>query len=388
MHGFTTRQLHVDGHDKPFNAHTMPIFQTSTFYFDSPEAGAELFAGHRDGYIYSRIGNPSVEAAERVIASLEGGDGAVAFSSGMAAIHATILSFVKAGDHVICADTLYGPCLHLIGEAFADLGIESSIVDTSNPEAVLAQVKPRTRFIFYETPANPTNKITDIAAIAEIARPRGILHCVDNTFSSPYFQRPLQHGADIVVHSVTKYLNGHGDIVGGITISRKELVAKIRKFRQDTGGCMGPFDSFLLLRGVRTLSMRMQKHHHNTAQVAKFLKEHPKVSHIFYPGDPDFPGHKIAQKQMDGYGGCFSFELKGGFDAAKKFLEHLHICTLAVSLGTVDTLIQHPASMTHACVPEDMMKKQGLTREMLRISVGCEDVEDIIADLEQGLAHV
>ena len=388
MQGFTTRQLHADGHKKPFNAHAMPIVQTSTFYFDSPEAGAELFAGKRDGYIYTRIGNPTVEAVERVIASLEGGDEAVAFSSGMAAIHGTILSFVKSGDHIIAGDTLYGPSIHLIADLFADLGIESSVIDTSDLNMVREHIKSNTRMIFYETPANPTNKISDIAAIAEIAKPKGIITCVDNTFSTPYFQLPLGLGADISLHSVTKYMNGHGDVVGGVTIAEKDLAQKIRKYRQDTGGCMSPFDSYLLLRGVRSLSLRMQRHHENTIRVVSYLKGHPKVAKLYYPGDSEFAGHKVAQKQMRGYGSCLSFELTGGFEAAKQFLKELKICLLAVSLGTIDTLIQHPASMTHASVPEKLMKQQGLTREMIRISVGCEDVDDIIADIEQALEKV
>lgn len=387
-YGFTTRQLHADGHKKPLNAHVMPIFQTSTFYFDSPEAGARLFAGEPEGYIYTRLGNPSIEAVEKVIANLEGGEEAVAFSSGMAAIHATILSFVKCGDHVICSDTLYGPSIHLIGDLFAAFGIESSIIDTSNLDIVRAHIRENTRFIFYETPANPTNKISDIAGITEIVKPKGVLHCVDNTFSTPYFQRPLEFGADISVHSVTKYLNGHGDIVGGIAIARRDLAKKIRKYRQDTGGCMSPFDSFLLLRGMRSLSLRMERHHENAMRVAQFLKNHPGVSKIFYPGDTDFPGHEIAKKQMRGYGSCFSFELLGGYESAKRLLKELHLCVLAVSLGTIDTIIQHPASMTHAHVPEELMKKQGLTRGMIRISVGCEDIEDIIEDLRQALDKV
>lgn len=387
MHGFTTRQLHADGHYHPFNAHAMPIVQTSTFYFDSPETGAELFAGKREGHIYSRIGNPTVEAVERVIASLECGEQAVTFSSGMAAIHGTILSFVKSKDHVICGDTLYGPSIHLIGDLFNDLGIESSVIDTSNLDAVRQHIRDNTKFIFYETPANPTNRISDIAAIAEIAKSKNILTCVDNTFSTPYFQLPLKLGADISLHSVTKYMNGHGDVVGGVVIANAELAKRIRKYRQDTGGCMSPFDSYLLLRGIRSLSLRMQRHHENTMKVVEFLKAHPKVSTLYYPGDPEFPGHQIAQKQMRGYGSCLSFELTSGFEGAKQFLKQLKICLLAVSLGTIDTLIQHPASMTHAAVPEELMKRQGLTREMIRISVGCENVEDIIADLKQALEN-
>jgi cystathionine beta-lyase/cystathionine gamma-synthase len=334
------------------------------------------------------LGNPSVEATEKVIASLEGGEEAILFGSGMAAVNATILSFVQAGDHVIIGDTLYGPSIHLVADLFKNFAIESSVIDTSHLDIVQAHIKPNTKFIFYETPANPTNKISDIQGISNLAKPKNIITCVDNTFSTPYFQRPLEHGADISLHSVTKYLNGHGDIVGGVSIARRDLAKKIRKYRQDTGACMSPFDSFLLMRGLKTLSLRMERHYTNTIKVFEFIQSHPKVSKVYYPGDPNFPGYDITKKQMTGYGSCISFELKQGFEGAKKLLNEIHLCVLAVSLGNVDTLIQHPASMTHASVPEELMKKQGLTREMIRISIGCEDVEDIIHDLEQALEKV
>lgn len=385
MHGFTTRQLHADGQTKPMNAHTMPIFLTSTFYVDSPEAGADLFLGRRGGHVYSRFGNPTVEAVERVVADLENGEAAVAFSSGMAAIQAALLSFLKAGDHLICGEALYSPSLHLITERLADLGITSSVVDTSDVRSVERHMNERTRVIFYETPANPTCKITDIRAMAKLAGPKGILTILDNTFSSPYFQRPLDLGADLSLHSATKYLNGHGDVIGGVVVGRADLAATIRTYRRDTGAVLSPFDAYLLLRGIRTLSLRMQRHHENAMKVFEFLAGHPKVSTTYYPGDPKFPGHHVAARQMSGYGGCFSFELAGGFESAKRLLKALNLCTLAVSLGTVDTLIEHPASMTHVATPEGVMKRQGLTGGLVRISVGCEDIEDLIADLEGAL---
>lgn len=388
MHGFTTRQLHADGQQKPLNAHAMPLFLTSTFSFDSPEAGADLFLGRRAGHIYSRVGNPTVEALEQVIANLENGEAAVAFGSGMAAIHASLLSILKAGDHVICGEVLYSPSLRLITERLADLGITSTVVDTSNEQAVRDAIRDKTKVIFFETPANPTCKITDIRAIAELARPKGILTIVDNTFSSPYFQRPLDHGADISLHSATKYLNGHGDVIGGIVVARSELAAMIRTYRRDTGGILSPFDAYLLLRGIRTLSLRMLRHHDNAMKLFEFLSSVPKVGKLYYPGDPQFPGHHVAARQMTGFGGCFSFELADGFEAATRLLSKLKLCTLAVSLGTVDTLIEHPASMTHVATPKDIMERQGITSGLVRISVGCEDIEDVIADLEDALEAI
>src|SRR5690349_3716372 len=361
MHGFTTRQLHADGRTKPMNAHAMPIFLTSTFAFDSPEMGADLFGGCRAGHVYSRIGNPTVETVEQVIADLENGEAAVAFGSGMAAIQAGLLSIVKAGDHVICGEALYSPSLHLITKRLADWGITSTVVDTSDVRAVEDAIRDNTKVMFYETPANPTCKITDIRALAELARPKGIVTIVDNTFASPYFQRPLDLGADLSLHSVTKYLNGHGDVIGGIVVARAELATQIRTYRRDTGGILSPFDAYLLLRGIRTLSLRMQRHHDNAMKLFEFLAGLPTVSKIYYPGDPQFPGHHVAARQMTGFGGCFSFELAGGFEAAKRLLKRLRLCTLAVSLGTVDTLIEHPASMTHVATPKEVMERQGIT---------------------------
>jgi len=385
--GFTTRQIHADGHKKPLLAHCFPIFQTSTFIFESPEQGAALFAGELEGHIYTRIANPTTEALERTLANLEGAEDAVAFSSGMASIVGAMIPFLKAGDHIISGDTLYGPSLHLIGEIFSKWGITSTFVDTSNLEAVEAAIKPETKFCFFETPANPTNRITDIKAISELCHKHGVKVVVDSTFATPYNQRPLEHGADIVLHSATKYLNGHGDVVGGCVMGSSEDMTIVRKFRTETGAILGPQDSYLFLRGLKTLSLRMERHNYNGMQVARFLESHPDVTKVMYPGLESFPGHHIAKKQMSGFSGMIAFELKGGYEAAKELLKQIEVCTLAVSLGTLDTLIQHPASMTHAKVPKELREKQGLTDNLIRISVGCEDAEDIIADLEQALAR-
>ncbi len=386
--GFMTRALHAEGHHKPFNAHAMPIFQSSTFYFDSAEHGADLFSGEREGHIYTRIGNPTVEAYERVVATLEHADEAVAFSSGMAAIYAAIISFVQHGDHVISGDTLYGPTINLIGKVMARAGIESTFVDTSDLGAIEGALRPKTKVIFLETPANPTCRVSDIEAVAAMAHDRGALAIVDATFATPRFLRPLELGADIAVHSTTKFINGHGDVVGGICSGRKELTRVIRKFRTDTGACPSPMDAFLSLRGVRTLGLRMERHNQNALAVAEYLDRHPKVSRVYFHGLPADPGHELASRQMSGFGATFAFEMAGGYDAAKRLLEGIEIMTLAVSLGTVDTLIQHPASMTHASVPPEIMRQQGLTPEMVRIHIGLEDAEDIIGDLDQALARV
>jgi cystathionine gamma-synthase len=382
---FATRQLHADGHGKPLHAHSMPIFQSSTFAFESPEHGADLFAKKAQGHIYTRLGNPTTQALETVVADLENADEAIAFSSGMAAIQSSLLAFLASGDHVVSGDTLYGPSIRVIGEFFGRFGITSTFVDTADLKAVAAAFRPETKAVFFETPANPTCKITDIAAVAKLARERKALTVVDNTFCTPFFQRPLDLGADVVVHSATKYLNGHGDVVAGITACRKDLAAKIRSYRQEMGAILGPFDSYLFLRGVRTLSVRMERHQTNGLAVARFLEKHPAVAKVHHPGLESFPGHEIAKRQMSGFPSVFSFELKGGLAAGRELLRRVKVCTLAVSLGTLDTLIQHPASMTHAGVPAELRRKQGLTDGLVRISVGLEHPDDVCADLAQAI---
>jgi cystathionine gamma-synthase len=386
--GFNSRALHADGHAKPMNAHTNPIFQTSTFYFDDPEQGADLFAGRRKGHIYSRIGNPTVEAFERVLADLEGGEAAVAFASGMAATFGTLMSGLKAGDHVLSGDTLYGPTINLIGQVMARFGIASTFVDTSDLAALERGLRSNTRVVYLETPANPTCRVTEIRGASQLAHKAGAEVVVDATFASPYFLRPLELGADVSLHSTTKFINGHGDAVGGIITTSAERAKSIRKFRTDTGACSAPMDAFLNLRGLRTLALRMERHNQNALVVARFLQAHPQVSRVYFHGLPEDPNHERACKEMSGFGSTFSFELKGGFEAAKALLKNVKLMTLAVSLGTLDTLIQHPASMTHASVPEAFMRQQGLTPEMVRIHVGVEESADILADLEQALARI
>jgi methionine-gamma-lyase len=384
--GFTTRQIHAEGHKKPALAHVMPIFQSSTFVFESPEMGAKLFAGEAEGHVYTRLGNPTTEALERTLANLEEGEDAIAFASGLAAVEASTLSILSAGDHIISGDTLYGPCLNMFGNIYARFGIKSTFVNTADLDEVEKAITPSTKVCFFETPANPTNKVTDIEAISEICHGKGVKVIIDNTFATPYNQLPFRYGADMVVHSATKYLNGHADVVAGCVIGTKADIAIVKKFRSDTGGILSPFDSFLFLRGLKTLSMRMDVHNKNGLAIAEYLEKHPDVATVSYPGLESHPQHKIAKKQMKGYSGMIAFELKGGFEAAKELLKQIDLCTLAVSLGTIDTLIQHPASMTHSKVSKELREKQGLTDSLVRMSVGCENVEDLIADLDQALA--
>ncbi|BFU26372.1 methionine gamma-lyase, putative [Entamoeba histolytica HM-1:IMSS-B] len=381
-----TRVLHTPSKwGEPLHAHTFPIFQTSTYLFDDTQMGADLFGGKREGHMYSRMGNPTVEYFEELVNSLEGGVGTAAFGSGMGAIHSATMGLLKAGDHLISGDTLYGCTVELFGNRFKDMGVDVSFVNTASDEAVVKAWKPNTKMVYLESPANPTCKVSDIKGIAKICHEKGAILVVDCTFTTPVFLPALELGADVVLHSITKYINGHGDVVGGVvTTKNPELLQKIKAFRKDTGSLMAPMDAFLCIRGVKTLPMRMKVHMENGLKVAKFLEQHPKIKQVNHPGLESFPGHKIAMEQMKGFGSTFSFEMKS-FEAAKKLMEHVKLCGLAVSLGTLDTLIEHPASMTHAAVPEHLLKQQGLTRELVRISVGLENPDDIIADLKQAL---
>jgi len=379
-----TQLLHTHS-EHPMHAHTFPIFQTSTFVFDSTQHGADLFLGKGEGHIYSRLGNPTVELYEEMVSELEHAAGTCAFGAGMGAINSSTLAFLKQGDHLIAGDTLYGCTVSLFEHWAPRFGIEVSFVDTSSTEEVLKAWKENTKMVYLETPANPTCKVSDICGIAKICHEKNAKLVVDGTFTSAYFIKPLDLGADIALHSITKYMNGHGDVVGGVASCKsKEDLNIMRSYRKDFGSLMSPMDAFLCARGLKTLPMRMEHHMANGIKVAQFLEQHPKVKKVNHPWLDSFKGHEIAKKQMTGCGSTFSFEMES-FESAKKLMEHLNICTLAVSLGCMDTLIEHPASMTHAAVPEELMKKQGLTRELVRISVGCENVDDIIADLKQAL---
>jgi len=364
-----------------------PIFQTSTFAFETAEHGAALFAGRQKGYIYTRMGNPTIAALERCVAALEGGCNALACASGMAAIHTTLVTLLNNGDHVVSSDAVYGPTCTLINSFLTRLGIQATTVDTSDLDAVRAALRPNTKVLFVETPGNPTLVISDLRALAELAHAHGVLLIVDNTFMSPILQQPLRWGADVVVHSLTKFLNGHADVVGGIIVVRSEHdYARFRNVLNHLGGTLGPFEAFLVHRGIKTLALRMRRHCESALRIATFLEAHPQVKWVRYPWLRSHPQHELAKRQMAGGGGMISFELKGGLEAGRRMINSVRLCTLAVSLGGVETLIQHPASMTHASMGPEARRRAGIGEGLVRLSVGIEDPDELIADLDQALA--
>lgn len=386
---FGTLCVHAgEGTDILYGAHTTPIYQTSTFVYDNAEQGAARFAGEEEGYTYVRVApnTPTHAAFANKIAALEGGESGQTFSSGMAAITAVALSQLEKGDHLISTEVTYGSTYGLFSSILPRFGIETSFVDTTDLEEVKKNLRKNTKMIFLETPANPTLIISDIEEICKIASEGGALSVVDNTFATPRFQRALKLGADVVVHSSTKYIGGHADLLGGVIVSRKEFINDMTPFVNTTGATMGPHEAWLCTRGLKTLHLRMEKHASNAMQVAQFLEAHPKIEWVRYPGLPSHPQHEIAKKQMSGFGGMISFGIKGGIEAGRKLLNRVELCILAVSLGSVDTLIQHPAYMTHANIPREVKLKTGITDDLVRISVGIEEPEDIIADLDQALA--
>ena len=378
--GFSTRAIH-DGQtpDPVTGAVNVPIYASSTYVQEE--------IGKNKGYEYSRVSNPTRTALETNFASLEGGTSGHVFASGMAAITA-LCTMMKSGDHIVCSDNMYGGTTRLFDQVLARYGLEFTYVDTSQAENVDRAIRPETKLVHIETPTNPMMALTDIGAVAEICHRHGVELSVDNTFMSPYFQRPLEWGADIVMHSTTKFLNGHSDGLGGVLIGTKPEHAETFAYVQKcTGGILSPFECWLLLRGVKTLAVRMRQHDANGRKVADWLNAHSKVQKVFYPGLADHPQHALAVRQMSGFGSMLSFEL-GSLAAANRMLKKLRLCSLAESLGGVETLISHPASMTHAAIGEAGRRKLGITDGLVRISVGIEDVEDILADLEQGLAAV
>lgn len=388
--GFNTKAIHAGQKPCPVTgAHVTPIYQTSTFVFKDVDQGARRFAGEEEGYIYTRLGNPTLTELEAKVAALEGGEAAIGAASGMAAISTALVTLLKKGDHIVAGDALYG-CTHsFISEILPQYGIEVTMVDTSDLKNIENAMKPNTKVIYVETPANPTMKLVDLKGASDIAHKHGAVIIVDNTFMSPYLQRPIEHGVDVVVHSATKYIGGHGDVLAGLIIGPKELIDTMRiPYLKDFGGILSPFDAWLLLRGLKTLGVRMDRHCANAQKVAEYLEKHPLIDKVYYPGLPSHPQYELAKKQMDGFGGMMSFELKGGLEAGKVLMNSVKMITLAVSLGCVDSLIQHPASMTHSPVPREERLKAGITDGQVRLSVGIEDVEDIIADLDQALKEV
>ena len=378
--GFATTAIHTGSEpDEATGSVTVPIYQTSTYAQDA--------LGKNKGYEYARTQNPTRSAVERNIAAVEGARFGFAFASGMAAIDAT-LRLVKAGEHVVVSDNTYGGTARLFNRILANYNVEFDYVDTSDPLNVEAAIKPNTKMVFIETPTNPVMILTDLKEISEIAHRAGARVVCDNTFMSPYLQRPLEFGVDIVVHSTTKYLNGHSDGVGGVVVLNDEEDANWIGFVQNSAGAiLSPFDSWLVMRGTKTLALRMEQHDKSGRAVAAFLEEHPKVRKVYYPGSASHPQHALARRQQNGFGGMVAFDV-GSLAAARTVLESVKLCTLAESLGGVETLISHPATMTHASVDEAKRQRLGITDGLVRISVGIEDTDDIIADLDQALEKI
>lgn len=386
---FATKAIH-GGHKKDpvSGALTTPIYQTSTFVFDSAEQGGRRFALEEDGFIYSRLGNPTNAQLEEKMALLENGEACMSTGSGIGAITSALWTALKAGDHIVASKTLYGCTYAMLNHGISRYGVEVTFVDATNLDEVKGAMKENTKVVYLETPANPDLKLVDIEAISKIAHEvEGCMVFVDNTFCTPYLQRPLELGADVVVHSATKYLNGHGDVIAGFVVGKKDFITQVRLFgvKDMTGSVLSPFDAYLILRGMKTLQIRMDRHTKNAIEVAKFLESHPNVETVSYPGLESFPQYELAKKQMDMPGGMIAFEVKGGLEGGKKLLNSLELCTLAVSLGDCETLIQHPASMTHSPYTQEERAEAGISEGLIRISVGLEDAEDIIADLKQGL---
>ena len=391
--GLGTKAIHAGNvKDTQYGALTTPIYQTSTFVFDSCEQGGRRFAGQEGGYIYTRLGNPTVSVLENKVAALECGEACVAAASGMGAISSALWTIAGAGKHIVADGTLYGCTFALLNHGMSRYGVEVSFVDTSDLAAVKAALKENTCAVYLETPANPNLKITDINAVAEIAHAynKDIKVVCDNTFASPALQNPLKLGADVVVHSATKYLNGHGDVIAGFVVGKKDFISEVRMFglKDMTGAVIDPFCSFLILRGLKTLEIRMQKHCANAKAVAEFLDAHPAVEKVYYPGLKNHERYEVATRQMKDFGGMISFEVKGGRAAGVKLVNSLHLVTVAVSLGDAETLIEHPASMTHSTYTEEELAASGIPAGLIRLSVGLENVEDIIADLKQALEQL
>jgi len=388
--GINTRVTHAgENPDSVHGSVGVPIYQTSTFKFRDADHGARCFTGEEKGYIYTRVGNPTINTFEEAVTELERGFGGIATATGMAAVTAVYMTYLGAGSHMVGTDAVYGSSRMVMENDFSRFGVESSFVDTTDLDKVREAMQPNTKLLYIETPANPTIKLTDIVACAKIAHEHGAVFVVDNTFMSPILQNPLKLGADIVLHSITKYINGHTDVVGGVLIAKtEEEFSRMKAVVISTGGTMDPHQSWLVLRGMRTLSLRVERGEKNARKLAEYLESHPKIEWVRYPGLASHPQHELAKRQMSGFGSMISFGVKGGVESGKTVLNNVRIPQLAVSLGGYESLIQHPASMTHHNIPEDERLEAGITDGLIRIAVGTEDVEDLQADLEQALALV
>lgn len=375
--------------DTTYGSIVPPIYQTSTFKFESAEQGRQLFEGTAKGYIYTRIGNPTIDALESALAELENGTAAQATSTGMAAIMTVYFSLLSKGDHLVATDAIYGSARLAMENEFSRFGVDSSFVDSSDLAKVRAAMTPATRLVYIESPANPTLKLTDIRGCAEIAHAHGALLAVDNTFMCPVLQNPLDLGADIVIHSLTKFINGHTDIVGGAIITKDPaLDEQIRSIRHYMGGTMDPHQAWLVIRGLRTLALRVERAQENAVKMADWLNRHPAVETVYFPGLPEHPQYEVGQSQARGPGAMISFDLKGGYDAGVQLMDSVRVATLAVSLGGYESLIQHPASMTHSWLPAETRQAAGIGEGLVRLSVGCESIEDLIQDFDQALAGI
>jgi methionine-gamma-lyase len=384
-----TKCVHAGIKEDHYGAVVTPIYQTSTFKFQNADHGAALFKGEEDGYIYTRMRNPTIEAMEDAVAVLEGGTKALGCGSGMAAEHTLFGTVLKAGDHVVSSESVYGPTTSLLNEVLAKFGVQVTFVDSSNLDDVHAALQPNTKMVYIETPGNPTLVMSDIEEISKIAHEHGAKLAVDNTFQSPIFQNPFDHGADYIIHSMTKFLNGHADVVAGIVVIKDEAeYPMFRRHLNHFGGTIDPFNAFLVHRGIKTLKLRVEKQAENALEIAKYLEAHDKIDWVRYPGLESHPQYAVGKKQMSGDGAMIAFELKGGLEAGKILMNHCEIYQLAVSLGGIESLIQHPASMTHAGMSRDARLKAQITDGLVRISVGIESVEEQIKGLEAGLSKI
>ena len=387
--GFNTRLVHAGIPDDPLGSVTTPIYQTSTFAFRNARQGADRFAGTAEGFIYSRIGNPTTSALEQNLAQLENGFGATATASGMGAVSTAYMALLGRGDHMVSTASVYGPSRVLMEKHMSRFGVESTFIDTTDLDLLQRSIRPATKVVYVESPSNPAMLVTDLQAAAAIAHAAGALLVVDNTFASPFLQKPLDLGADVVLHSVTKFINGHADVVGGILVAKTEALHKQLRAMVVIMGCnMDPHQASLVSRGLKTLSVRMERAQANTMAIASYLERHPKVEWVSYLGLPSHPQYELARRQMSGPGAMISFGVKGGVEAGARLMDSVKLAALAVSLGGVETLICHPASMTHASMGREARLEGGVSDGLVRYSVGIEDLADLLADLEQALAQV
>jgi len=389
--GFSTRAIHA-GHNPGDHQGALnpPVYLNATYAFDSVAQGQRRFLGEEAGYIYGRVGNPTQTALEQKLADLEGGEAALATASGMGAITALIWTLVQAGDEIIADQTLYGCTYAYLTEGLSRFGVKVRFVDMTRPKKLARAIGKKTRLLFLESPTNPNMRIVDIAKVCRIAHQRGVRVIVDNTYATPYLQRPIELGADFVVHSMTKYLGGHGDLIAGAVIGPEEDLMQVRVFgiKDMTGAVISPFDAYLTIRGIKTLEIRMRRHCRNARKLARRIERHPAVARVDYPGLKSHPQHRLAKRQMSDFGGMIGFELKGGYAAGVRFMDSVQLALRAVSLGDAETLVQHPASMTHITYPPEQRARHGISEGLVRISVGLEDVKDLWQDIQQALDAV